>query len=68
MFKLFQLFILSDLSHLETRMSVFLDGFEFHVYNKSQVYGRLEKLFKGENIEIIDETPPEINVTKKRCS
>ncbi|XP_059164299.1 bridge-like lipid transfer protein family member 1 [Physella acuta] len=57
-----------DLSHLETRMSVFLDGFEFHVYNKSQVYGRLEKLFKGENIEIIDETPPEINVTKKRCS
>ncbi|CAL1545950.1 unnamed protein product, partial [Lymnaea stagnalis] len=36
-----------DLSHLETRMSIFLDGFEFHVYNKSQVYGRLEKLFKA---------------------
>ncbi|XP_021348394.1 uncharacterized protein KIAA1109-like [Mizuhopecten yessoensis] len=35
-----------DLSHLETRVVVFLDGFEFHVYNRSGNYANMEKLFR----------------------
>ncbi len=35
----------SDLSHSETRLSMYLDTFELHVYNRSEVYTRLEKLF-----------------------
>ncbi|BFZ14882.1 hypothetical protein BsWGS_17921 [Bradybaena similaris] len=57
-----------DLSHLETRMSVFLDGFEFHVYNRSKVYERLEKLFKGENSEETPEPAVGGSGTKKVCS
>ncbi|XP_036364401.1 transmembrane protein KIAA1109 homolog isoform X4 [Octopus sinensis] len=34
-----------DLSHCETRLSLFLEGFEFHVYNRSFRYSLLEKLF-----------------------
>jgi len=35
----------SDLSHSETRLSVYLDNFELHVYNRTAVYSKLEKLF-----------------------
>ena len=35
----------SDKSHAETRLTVYLDSFEWHVYNRSQNYLRLEKLF-----------------------
>ncbi|XP_076446239.1 bridge-like lipid transfer protein family member 1 isoform X6 [Babylonia areolata] len=45
-----------DMSHSETRLSVFVDGFEFHVYNRSQTYANLEKLF-GLDPGIISETP-----------
>ena len=38
-----------DLSHSDTRMSVQLYGFEFHVYNRSKVYRDLEKKFYGES-------------------
>ena len=45
----FMLVILSscflDLSHSETRLYCFIDGFEFHVYNQSGTYDSLEKLF-----------------------
>lgn len=33
------------MSHSETRLSVFVDGFEFHIYNRSKTYAMLEKLF-----------------------
>jgi len=35
----------ADLSHSETRLSVYLDNFELHVYNRTAVYSNLEKLF-----------------------
>ncbi|KAK7097228.1 hypothetical protein V1264_004238 [Littorina saxatilis] len=47
-----------DLSHSETRLSVFLDGFEFHVYNRSETYATLEKMF-GLDPNIIPEQPEE---------
>lgn len=33
------------MSHSETRLYSFIDGFEFHVYNRSGTYDSLEKLF-----------------------
>lgn len=40
-----------DLSHSDTRLSVMLNGFELHTYNRSRLYSRLEKLFGlGSNI------------------
>ncbi|XP_056013431.1 bridge-like lipid transfer protein family member 1 isoform X4 [Ostrea edulis] len=36
-----------DLSHMETRVQMFLDGFQIHVYNKVGTYDRLDKLFGG---------------------
>ncbi|XP_035231560.1 transmembrane protein KIAA1109-like [Stegodyphus dumicola] len=37
--------ISEDLSHSDTRLSLLLNGFELHVYNRSQLYSRLEHLF-----------------------
>ncbi|KAI0212656.1 hypothetical protein LSAT2_002397 [Lamellibrachia satsuma] len=37
--------ITEDLSHSETRLSVYLDSFEWHIYNRSTVYAELESLF-----------------------
>ncbi|XP_063925143.1 bridge-like lipid transfer protein family member 1 isoform X3 [Zophobas morio] len=34
-----------DLSHSDTRLSVMLNGFELHVYNRSQLYSNLERTF-----------------------
>jgi hypothetical protein len=34
-----------DLSHSDTRLSVMLNGFELHIYNRSQLYSQLEKTF-----------------------
>lgn len=31
------------MSHSDTRLSVVLNGFELHVYNRSQLYSNLEK-------------------------
>lgn len=40
-----------DLSHSDTRLSVMLNGLELHVYNRSHLYSRLEKIFGlGSNI------------------
>ncbi|CAH1406051.1 unnamed protein product [Nezara viridula] len=34
-----------DLSHSDTRLSVMLNGFELHVFNRSEVYNHLESVF-----------------------
>lgn len=34
-----------DLSHSDTRLSVMLNGFELHVFNRSELYAKLEKTF-----------------------
>lgn len=34
-----------DLSHSDTRLSVMLNGFELHVFNRSEMYSKLEKTF-----------------------
>lgn len=34
-----------DFSHSDTRLSILLNGFEYHLYNRSDLYSRLEKLF-----------------------
>ena len=34
-----------DLSICDARVSIFLNGFELHIYNRSQTYSELEKLF-----------------------
>lgn len=34
-----------DLSHSDTRLSVMLNGFELHVFNRSDMYAKLEKTF-----------------------
>lgn len=34
-----------DLSHSDTRLSVMLNGLELHVYNRSELYAKLEKTF-----------------------
>lgn len=33
------------MSHSDTRLSLLLNGFELHVYNRSHLYSRLEHLF-----------------------
>ena len=47
--------LLSDMSHSETRLSVCLDMFELHVFNRSGTYSRLEKMFGID--ELIDPDP-----------
>lgn len=34
-----------DLSHSDTRLSIQLNGFEAHIYNRSELYDKLEKTF-----------------------
>lgn len=33
------------MSHSDTRLSILLNGFEYHLYNRSEMYSRLEKMF-----------------------
>lgn len=33
------------MSHSDTRLSILLNGFEYHLYNRSELYSRLEQLF-----------------------
>ncbi|GLG98167.1 Uncharacterized protein GBIM_04767, partial [Gryllus bimaculatus] len=37
--------VTEDLSHSDTRLSLLLNGFELHIYNRCAVYGELERLF-----------------------
>ena len=46
--------MISDMSHAETRLIGFIDIFEFHIYNRSRTYDRLEKLF-GLKISLDDD-------------
>jgi len=43
------------LSHSDTRLSLLLNGLELHVYNRSQLYNQLERLFGLESLIIPDE-------------
>jgi len=60
-----------DMSHSDTRLSILLNGFEYHLFNRSLLYSRLEKLFgldaimipggsKGLNdeTEVVGKSPP----------
>ena len=47
------------MSHSETRLSVYLDDFELHVYNRSKLYGRLEKCFGLESTLVADQQEEE---------
>lgn len=48
-------FKISDLSHSDTRLSLLLNGLELHVYNRSQLYNQLERLFGLESLLIPEE-------------
>ena len=55
--------ISDDLSHSETRVSVLLDNFECHVFNRSSLYSRLEEVFglDGQMIPI----PPKEEISEQ---
>lgn len=57
-FQLIESFFILDSSHLDARLSVLLNGFELHVYNRSQLYSRLEHLFGLESSIIPSGTEP----------
>ena len=61
----FCVFFFLDLSHMETRVQMFLDGFQIHVYNKVGTYDRLDKLF-GSTANLND--PVEENTNTKSRS
>lgn len=46
---------LIDLSHSDTRLSLLLNGLELHIYNRSELYSHLEKMFGLESLIIPDE-------------
>lgn len=52
----------TDLSHSETRLSIYLDSFELHVYNRSSNYLHLEKLFGLDKLQTShpDQPPDEV--------
>lgn len=39
------IYIILDLSHSDTRLSLLLNGLELHIYNRSHLYSELERLF-----------------------
>ncbi|XP_050452726.1 transmembrane protein KIAA1109 isoform X1 [Cataglyphis hispanica] len=51
-----------DLSHSDTRLSVMLNGFELHVYNRCQLYAQLEKSFGLTPQMFPDENDHNINI------
>jgi hypothetical protein len=40
------------MSHSDTRLSILLNGFEYHLYNRSLLYSRLERMFGLDGIMI----------------
>ncbi|KAF5284663.1 hypothetical protein FQR65_LT13494 [Abscondita terminalis] len=55
-----------DLSHSDTRLSVVLNGFELHTYNRSMMYSELEKIFGLESHILPDNTSDKNLETKER--
>ncbi|XP_014476117.1 PREDICTED: uncharacterized protein KIAA1109 isoform X1 [Dinoponera quadriceps] len=51
-----------DLSHSDTRLSVMLNGFELHVYNRCQLYAQLEKMFGLTPQMFSDEASNNVNI------
>jgi hypothetical protein len=68
--------ITDDLSHSETRLSIYLDSFELHVYNRTANFSRLEKLFgldqlilpaaKHEDPPTTESQLPSLNTNQKK--
>ncbi|KAG5893448.1 hypothetical protein JTB14_012167 [Gonioctena quinquepunctata] len=54
-----------DLSHSDTRLSVMLNVFELHVYNRSEVYAKLEKIF-GLSLNIFPNSENKVEVETER--
>lgn len=57
----YSIICLLDLSHSDTRLSMMLNGLEYHVYNRCELYGKLEQLF-GYEPSI---NPPEQRIQSK---
>uniref|UniRef100_A0AAR5PXF3 Bridge-like lipid transfer protein family member 1 C-terminal domain-containing protein n=1 Tax=Dendroctonus ponderosae TaxID=77166 RepID=A0AAR5PXF3_DENPD len=63
-----------DLSHSDTRLSVMLNGFELHVYNRSYMYSNLEKTFglpssifpNNKDNQVVDEIEKNENETQNQ--
>ncbi|KAG1657984.1 hypothetical protein GQR58_023181 [Nymphon striatum] len=51
-----------DLSHSDTRLSILLNGLEFHMYNRTELYARLEKLF-GLDCQLKSNVKKEASIT-----
>ncbi|KAK0176217.1 hypothetical protein PV328_000373 [Microctonus aethiopoides] len=54
-----------DLSHSDTRLSVMLNGFELHLYNRCELYAHLEKTFGLSPQMFSDEENHTINIDDK---
>ncbi|KAI5721596.1 hypothetical protein M8J77_022751 [Diaphorina citri] len=55
-----------DLSHSDTRLSVMLNGYELHIYNRCKVYSRLEQVFGLDPVIIPpNEMEPEDDLVEK---
>ncbi|RWS10976.1 uncharacterized protein B4U79_15895 [Dinothrombium tinctorium] len=54
-----------DFSHCEARISVLLNGFELHIYNRSQLYSRLEKVFNIYPCKL-DDLPEQVSQTNNQ--
>ncbi|XP_011494762.1 PREDICTED: uncharacterized protein KIAA1109 [Ceratosolen solmsi marchali] len=64
-----------DLSHSDTRLSVMLNGFELHCYNRCQMYAQLEKtfgltpqIFSEDIIHTSNNDEHDIETKKKKCN
>jgi len=62
------MFLNSDLSHSDTRLSLLLNGLELHIYNRSQMYSELEHLFGLESLIIPKDDSPSSNTPKEATS
>ncbi|KAF5303327.1 hypothetical protein FQA39_LY10066 [Lamprigera yunnana] len=56
-----------DLSHSDTRLSVVLNGFELHTYNRSMMYCNLEKIFGLESLIIPDNASDKMMESKEQA-
>ncbi|XP_019647160.1 PREDICTED: uncharacterized protein KIAA1109-like [Branchiostoma belcheri] len=48
-----------DPTPMDTRLNLYLNGFEYHIYNRSDVYGKLEKAFGLDQTMGFEYDPPE---------
>ncbi|CAH1268426.1 KIAA1109 [Branchiostoma lanceolatum] len=48
-----------DPTPMDTRLNLYLNGFEYHIYNRSDVYGKLEKAFGLDQTMGFEYDPPD---------